>query len=96
MTDLEIQSLIADILTGDRQKYAVLVNQYRHLVFSLCLKMLKNQEDAEEVAQDTFVKAFQQLKSFRGKLNFRLGFLKSLIFRRLIFYGNGTACVPNL
>ena len=80
MTELEIQSLIDDILTGDRQKYAVLVNQYRHLVFSLCLKILKNQEDAEEVAQDTFVKAFQQLKSFRGEAKFSTWLFKIAYF----------------
>ncbi len=85
MTELEIQSLIADILTGDRQKYAVLVNQYRHLVFSLCLKMLKNQEDAEEVAQDTFVKAFQQLKSFRGEAKFSTWLFKIAYFSSINF-----------
>ncbi len=61
---------IKRVLNGETNAYAFLVNKYKSMAFSLALKMLKNQEDAEEVAQDAFVKAYQSLSQFRGGARF--------------------------
>jgi RNA polymerase sigma factor (sigma-70 family) len=61
---------IKRILNGETNAYAFLVNKYKSMAFSLALKMLKNREDAEEVAQDAFVKAYQSLSQFRGGARF--------------------------
>jgi RNA polymerase sigma factor (sigma-70 family) len=58
------------VLNGDTSAYASLVAKHKNLVFSIALKILNNREDAEEVAQDCFLKAFQALKSFEGKSKF--------------------------
>jgi RNA polymerase sigma factor (sigma-70 family) len=58
------------ILSGDVSSYAFLVSKHKSLVFTIALKILNNREDAEEVAQDTFLKAYQSLKSFEGKSKF--------------------------
>jgi RNA polymerase sigma-70 factor (ECF subfamily) len=58
------------VLGGDVAAYASLVSKHKNLVFSIALKILNNREDAEEVAQDCFVKAFQSLKSFEKKSKF--------------------------
>ncbi|MGB3775212.1 MAG: sigma-70 family RNA polymerase sigma factor, partial [Leeuwenhoekiella sp.] len=50
--------------------YAILVKRYEGLIFTLCLRMMKNREDAEEVAQDVFVKAYQALSGFKGDAKF--------------------------
>ena len=47
-----------------------MVQKYNTLVFTLALRMIKNREDAEEVAQDVFVKAYQALTSFKGDSKF--------------------------
>lgn len=65
--DNEIISLV---LNGDQQAYAVLVNRYQHYVFTLTSRMIKNREDAEEVAQDVFIKAYKYLADFRGAARF--------------------------
>lgn len=62
--------LIEAILAGDIQKYGVLVGRYERLVFALALRMLRHREDAEEVAQDVFVKTFQKLQTFNGDAKF--------------------------
>lgn len=64
------QHCIEKILAGDTQAYTVLVNQYKDMVFTLSFKMLRNREEAEEVAQDAFVKAFKKLSKFKGDSKF--------------------------
>ncbi len=61
---------IERVLNGDTPAYASLVAKHKNLVFSIALKILGNCEDAEEVAHDCFLKAFQALKSFEGKSKF--------------------------
>ncbi len=58
------------VLNGDTSAYAGLVAKHKNLVFSIALKILNSREDAEEVAQDGFLKAFQSLKNFERKSKF--------------------------
>ncbi|MDD4602385.1 MAG: sigma-70 family RNA polymerase sigma factor [Bacteroidales bacterium] len=58
------------VLQGDVSSYASLVAKHKNLVFSIALKILNNREDAEEVAQDCFVKVYQSLKTFERKSKF--------------------------
>lgn len=69
-TGLNDNEIISKVLLGDHQAYAGLVNRYQNYVFTLTLRMLKNREDAEEVAQDVFIKAFKYLADFRGASKF--------------------------
>jgi RNA polymerase sigma factor (sigma-70 family) len=61
---------IQQVIAGDTAAFAVLVNRHKDLVFSIVLKIVQNREDAEEVAQDAFVKAFQKLNTFRRDSRF--------------------------
>ena len=70
MTTNNDQILINQIIAGDSNVFAVLVDRYKDLVFTLCLRMLKNREEAEEVAQDTFVKVYRSLDEFKGDSKF--------------------------
>lgn len=58
---------IDKVLQGDPNAYGFLVNKYKDLVFTLVLKMIRNREDAEEIAQDTFIKAYYSLNTFKRK-----------------------------
>ena len=58
------------VLGGDVAAYATLVAKHKNLVFSIALKILNNREDAEEVAQDCFLKVFHALKTFEKKSKF--------------------------
>ncbi|HSF52685.1 MAG TPA: RNA polymerase sigma factor [Algoriphagus sp.] len=55
---------------GDMQAFGLLVQKHQHLVYTLALRMLKNPEEAQEAAQDTFVKVYQSLSGFEGKSKF--------------------------
>ena len=69
-TGLNDNEIISKVLGGDHQAYAVLVNRYQNYVFTLTLRMVKSSEDAEEVAQDVFIKAYKYLADFRGASKF--------------------------
>jgi RNA polymerase sigma-70 factor (ECF subfamily) len=61
---------IDQVKSGNMSAFSYLVEKYRDMVYGLSLKMLRNAEDAEELAQDTFVKAFQSLGTYRGSSKF--------------------------
>lgn len=69
-TGLGDNEIISRVLQGEQNAYAELVNRYQGYVFTLILRMLKSREDAEEVAQDVFVKAYRSLADFRGEAKF--------------------------
>ena len=69
-TGLNDNELISKVLSGDQQAYAALVNRYQNYVFTLALRFTKNREDAEEVSQDIFIKAYRALADFRGASKF--------------------------
>jgi RNA polymerase sigma factor (sigma-70 family) len=62
--------LIHRILLGEPSLYAQLVERYQSYVFTLVLRITGNREDAEEVAQDVFVKAYRSLADFRQQARF--------------------------
>lgn len=62
--------LIEWVLKGDHSAYAVLVNRYQGFVFTIALRYVKSREDAEEVAQDIFIKAYKALADFKGGSKF--------------------------
>jgi RNA polymerase sigma-70 factor (ECF subfamily) len=62
--------LIAAILAGDTQLYHHLIRPYERSVYTMALSCLKNEEDAEDIAQETFIKAFRNLWTFRGDSRF--------------------------
>ena len=61
---------IEAVRKGNVAAFSVLVERYQNMVYSLALKLLKKPEDAEEMAQDTFVKAYQKLDTYEGKSKF--------------------------
>ena len=66
-TDSEI---ISRVLRGEQQAFAELVTRYQNFVFTITLRYTDNREDAEEIAQDVFVKAYRSLADFRGASKF--------------------------
>ena len=68
--DLSDEELVARAREGDRPAFARLVDRHSVSVFNLTLRIVGNREDAEEAAQDVFVRAFRNLDRFRGEARF--------------------------
>lgn len=70
MTTTNDQHYIEKVINGDVNSFAFLVDAYKNMVYSLAFKMTKNREEAEEISQDTFIKAFKNIKEFKGDSKF--------------------------
>ncbi len=64
------QEMISAILAGDTQLFHALIRPYERRVFAMAVALLHNDADAEEVAQEAFLRAFRKLESFRGDASF--------------------------
>ena len=62
--------IIAAIIAGETQLYHELVRPYERSVYMMALSYMKNEADAEDVAQEAFIKAFRNLSTFRGDAKF--------------------------
>lgn len=66
----EITYRIERVKGGDRDAFGGLVDAHKDMVYTVCLRMLTSEADAEEAAQDVFVKAYRSLASFQAKAKF--------------------------
>jgi RNA polymerase sigma factor (sigma-70 family) len=62
--------MVAAILAGDRDLYHRLIEPYELSVYRMALSFMKDETEAEDVAQEGFLKAFRNLASFQGESNF--------------------------
>jgi RNA polymerase sigma-70 factor (ECF subfamily) len=74
------QIFIDKVLQGDTNAFTYLIDRYKNMVYTLALKIVKNTEDAEEIAQDSFLKAFQKLHTFKGESKFST-WLYTIVYR---------------
>ncbi len=68
--DDDEQSLIARICKGEPSQFATLVKPYERRVYATALALLRNEADAQDVAQEAILKAFANLRQFRGESKF--------------------------
>lgn len=81
MRTITDHDLIDQTLQGDTRAFGELVERYQGYVFTIIIRMVKVREEAEEVAQDTFIKAFESLSTFRGESKFS-SWLYSIAYRK--------------
>ncbi len=70
MTKQQESDLIARVLAGDAEAFEPLVKEHQTNVYRLALRLLGNEADAADAAQDAFLKAYTSLSSFRGESRF--------------------------
>ncbi|HNW88474.1 MAG TPA: sigma-70 family RNA polymerase sigma factor [Bacteroidales bacterium] len=75
----EEQLWINECLQGNTEAFRKLVDAYRHFAYTLAMRITKNEEDAEEVTQDAFLKAYTSLQSYKGEAKFSTWFYKIVL-----------------
>ncbi len=70
MPDME-PSLVQLARKGDQEAFAALVTEHQRYIYNLALRVLKNEEEALDISQETFVRAWTALPNFRGQSQFR-------------------------
>jgi RNA polymerase sigma-70 factor (ECF subfamily) len=63
-------AVVAQVLAGDEDAYRMLVERHSRSIFRLAYRMTVNEQDAEDVVQETFLRAYRQLKRFESRSNF--------------------------
>jgi RNA polymerase sigma-70 factor, ECF subfamily len=71
--------LIAAILAGDTQLYLQLIRPYERSVYTMSFSCMKNEKDAEDVAQETFIRAFRDLSAFPSDSNFSMWLIRFVL-----------------
>lgn len=70
MLEPEDYFYIDKVLAGDTPAFAILIERHKKNVFNICMKIVGNREQAEEIAQDTFLKVYEKLDSFKQEAKF--------------------------
>lgn len=71
MEPMDDNHYITEVMAGNTASFAVLIERHKDLVFTIAMNVTRNREDAEEVAQDAFLKAYQKLATFRRESSFQ-------------------------
>ena len=77
------EELVRRAQAGDLESFEMLTTRYEQRVFSLALRMLRQQQDAEDVTQQTFMNALEGLNSFRGDATFATWILRIATYAAL-------------
>ncbi len=88
MNNLSDYEIIDSVLKGNENDYALIVDRYKDRGFSLLCGIIKNNLDAEEALQDSFIKAFNSLNNFRKDSKFSTWFYR-------IVYNTGLTLISN-
>ncbi len=76
--ELSDSEIIKKILKGEKNRYSYLVDRYKDRALTLAVSILKNREEAEEAAQDAFIRAYNALDKFQGTSGFGTWFYRIL------------------
>ncbi|ACT96055.1 RNA polymerase sigma factor [Dyadobacter fermentans] len=74
---------IEQVKQGNLASYTYLVDKYKNMAFTVAKKILPNTQDAEDAAQESFVKAYMQIGSFEGKSKFST-WLYTIVYRTAV------------
>ncbi|OGV96754.1 hypothetical protein A2W24_03635 [Microgenomates group bacterium RBG_16_45_19] len=86
MADQDLE-LVQRFQNGDESAFNRLVSRHQHKMFNLAYKMIRNIEDAKDLTQEVFVKAYQGLKNFKGQSSFST-WLYQIALNSAINYSN--------
>ncbi|HCN84048.1 MAG TPA: RNA polymerase subunit sigma, partial [Sphingobacteriaceae bacterium] len=67
---MDEQGIISKILLGNKELFTELVERYKYFVFTIALKFTDDRQNAEDIAQDVFIKAYKSLADFQHKAKF--------------------------
>ena len=83
MNQKDDQVYIEKVKKGDLASYTYLVDKYKNMAFTIALRVLSDSFEAEDVAQESFIKAYLQINSFEGKSKFST-WLYTIVYRNAV------------
>jgi RNA polymerase sigma-70 factor, ECF subfamily len=83
--EVDDAAVVAQVLAGDRDAFSLLVDRHSRSIFHVIYRMTGNQQDAEELVQETFLRAFKALGRFELRSNFGTWLYRIAVNRTLDF-----------
>ncbi|MBI1841283.1 MAG: sigma-70 family RNA polymerase sigma factor [Verrucomicrobia bacterium] len=83
--DPEDSALVQEVLAGNASSFETLVQRYQQRIYGTLYNMTANHDDAADLTQETFIKAFRALKSFKGESSFYTWVYRIAVNRTLNF-----------
>jgi RNA polymerase sigma-70 factor, ECF subfamily len=77
------EQIVARILGGEIELFEIIVRRHSRQLYRVAISVLRNDCDAEDVVQDTYVSAYQHLKQFAGRANFITWLTRIALYRAL-------------
>ncbi len=77
--ELNDNDIIKEILNGDKDKYALLMQKYNQRLYRICKGYLKDEFEIEDIMQDTYIKGYENLQHFEGRSQFGSWLIRILI-----------------
>src|SRR6266566_4562747 len=68
--EMDDAAAVARVRSGDKDTFRLLVERHSQTIFRLAFRMMENEQDAEEVVQETFLRAYRALDGFESRANF--------------------------
>ena len=68
--EMDDAAAVARVRSGDKDSFRLLVERHSQTIFRLAFRMMENEQDAEEVVQETFLRAYRALDGFESRANF--------------------------
>ena len=78
-------AIVAQVLAGDREAFRLLVERHTRSIYSVAYRMTENQQDAEEIVQETFLRAYKSLGRFELRSSFSTWLYRIAVNRSLDF-----------
>ena len=78
-------AVVAQVLAGDKEAFRLLVDRHTRSIYSVAYRMTGNQEDAEEILQETFLRAYKSLRNFELRSSFSTWLYRIAVNRSLDF-----------
>ncbi len=76
---------IDKVREGDLEAFSHLVEKYKEMVYAVALKILENADDAEDIAQESFIKAYENIDAFKKEAKFST-WLYTITYRSALYY----------
>jgi len=82
-----LENTITNILEGNEEEFNIIIHTYQQQIFSYIYRIVKNRQDAEDLTQDTFIKAYKKLNSLQDKSVFK-SWLYQIAYRTTVNHLN--------
>ncbi|THD65781.1 sigma-70 family RNA polymerase sigma factor [Robertkochia marina] len=83
MTNLNENLIINNVLAGDKDAFAILVDRYQDMAYTIAVRILHDPDEAADVVQESFIKSYEVLDSFRGDAKFS-SWIYRIVYRKAL------------